>query len=129
MAGPYHGWEAKIYKDAVLIGYATSITVDVTPNIDGVFELGSRLVQEWKPGNLEISGTLERLWIDGAYLDDVKADSPTEYTIECKLTDSAGVTQTATLTGVVFTSFSGEIPEDGLVTESIDFSAKDISFV
>lgn len=128
--GCLKGEEAEILKDDVTLGLCTGITIDVDPSIDGVWELGSRTVSEWKEGNKEITGTIDRSYWNWTLAKEV-CDTDVEdsvFVLKVKLYPDTAATQIATLSGVLFTTWGHEIPADGIVTESLDFVAKDISF-
>lgn len=126
----YHGWEGEVKKDGVAVAYCTSVSFEISANRDGIYDLGNRTVQEWKNGNLEITGSIDHIWVDHTFSEDVgTGDVPTEYTLAFTMTHgSSGSARVATLNGVVFTGWSQDIPEDGLITESIDFQAKKVVF-
>ena len=125
----FHGWEGEIKQGNDVVAYCTSVSLEVNGNREGVFALGSRLVQEWKSGNLEIGGSIDHIWVDHTFGTSSGSDTPPEYTMTFKLTHgSSGSAKTATLSGLIFTNWSQEIPEDGLVTESIEYQAKTIAF-
>lgn len=130
----YTGAEGKVEVgtagNEVVVALVTGLSVEVNPNIKGKRPLGSRTVQEWKIGNLEVSGTLEKIWYNHDFLSRVRptADTLTEFQIITTLTGSDGVAKAATIKGVVFTSWSREKPDGDLVTESIDFEAQDIEW-
>lgn len=124
----YHGREGKLYKDTVLVANVSGVTIKVAPNVVEVREHGSRAVAEFKSGDLEITGTIERMWYDFAFLDLIKADALTPFTLELKATrEDTGALKTLTVTDAVFTDLSIEWGADDMSTESADFSATSIS--
>lgn len=130
MSYVYHGREGKLYKGETpdLVGMVSGITFEVDPNLIEVREHGSRTVAEWKAGDLAITGTIERMWYEKAFLDEVKADAPAEFTLVLTATrEDTGVETDLTLTGVVFSSLSIEWSADDMTSESVDFSAKEIA--
>jgi len=124
----YHGREGRVYKNDQLVAMVSGITIEVNPNITGIREHGSREVQEWKSGDLEITGRIERMWYEFSFLEDALADVPTEYTLKTVATrEDTGETKTLTLNGVVFNTVSIEWGADDMTTESVDFMAKSIT--
>jgi len=113
----------------VTIAYVTGIRFEVNSNVSGIRTLGSRKVSGQKIGNLEITGTIEKIWLDHTYLNKVRPlnDSLSLYSIVTEVTGSDGVTKTVTLSDVVFKNWSRELPELDVLNESIDFEAADIS--
>ena len=124
----YHGWEATIRKDGTAVAYCTSVSCEINGNREGVYQMGSRNVQEFKAGNLEITGSIDHIWADHTFGEEVDADEATEYTMRFDYAGSGVSTQYITLTGVIWKNWSQDIPEDGLITESIDFQASAASF-
>jgi hypothetical protein len=136
------GWNAKIYADftqgstlsasAVQIGYADSASVDLAENLDAFFQLGSRQAVDIVEGNLEITGSFEKAWIDSRYLD--LLGSPTapagalSQFVLC-FTIGSGTTPVSTVYayGCKFDKGSLDIPQDGILKESYDFKAMSIS--
>lgn len=122
----YKGWNAKIYKDGVRIGYADSASVEIVSNVEGFYELGSRQAVELPEGNEEITGSFSKAWIDKAYLSLVTGSGvlqdfdlcfevvggPKVYCYDCK-----------------FERGSLDIPQDGVLKEDYDFRAKTIALV
>lgn len=114
----------------VVVALITGLSLEVNPNIKGKRTMGNRGVQEWKLGSLEVSGTIEKLWYNHTFLGYVRptGDILAEFQIITTLTGSDSVAKRATIKGVVFTSWSREKPEGDLVTESVDFEAKEIEW-
>lgn len=120
----YHGFEGKVYKDTVLVAMVTNISVEVNPNVADTRVIGDRTNKEWKAGNLEVTGTIERMWYNWDFVDAVKADTPTEFEIKTTMTDKDGNEKNLTIAGCVFTSWSKEIPSDDMITESVEFAGR-----
>jgi len=124
---PFRGWMAKVYKDGVLLGYCQSVTVDVASNLEPYYEIGSRTPVSLIEGNQEVTGTLERLWVDTTLLNLVSGTSTLdEFTLVFYASTATGSPK-ITLTGCKAESGSIDIPQDGELTESIDFRAKNIT--
>ena len=66
MAGqlPTKGWNVKIMKDSEEIGYATSVSWDVDTGLENYYQLGSATPAAIVEGNVEITGTIERAFVD-----------------------------------------------------------------
>jgi len=112
------------------IALAKGITISVATGHESVYEIGSRRPAEHKRGNEEITGTIEKLFFDNRFLAKVKADYPSDVNIIAYATGD-GKFFRIVCSGVVFTSFSFDMPAEDYVTESVDFQAKsiDITFV
>src|SRR5437762_4951898 len=50
------------------IGRVTGVTVRVTNDVEPFHELGQRIATDLRPGNINVFGTIERAYINGALL-------------------------------------------------------------
>src|SRR6187397_279502 len=50
------------------VGRCTGVTVRVTSDVEPFHELGQRYATELRPGNVNVSGTIDRAYINGALL-------------------------------------------------------------
>ncbi len=122
----YRGSDGELMKDGVTVACVSSFSVEEAPNIDPVYEMGSRNVQEFKKGNNEITGSFDKLYVNTDYLDDIDTDTVVTYKFEGVVSTSAG-SVTITMSEVTLTSWSWELPADDWVTESVDFQAKELT--
>jgi len=121
----YKGWNAKIYKEGVLIGYCDSASVDIATGLDPYYEIGSRTPSYLTEGNQEITGSISKAWIDINYLNLViGTGSLTEFDLTFKAYTSGA--PWIYLYDCKFESGSLDIPQDGVLTESYDFRAKTV---
>jgi hypothetical protein len=117
------------------IGRVTGVTVQVKSDLKPFHELGQRLATELRPGNVEVFGTIERAFINGALLKlmlGVAADnrpagtfvSPA-FNLSLRLENPslAGATATVTVMGVKIENWSYTLPEDDFVMEKVHFRA------
>ncbi|MCL0034351.1 phage tail tube protein [Dehalococcoidia bacterium] len=121
----YHGWEAEILLDGGVIGEAQGITWEVNPNLEAVYELGSRQPAEFHQGNEEITGTIDKLHVNSALVERILGNFPTPITLVVR--PKKGQSPVYTLNGVLFETVGLEIGAEDLVTESIDFKAKSMT--
>jgi len=125
----YKGWNAHLYKDNILIGYADSASVEISSNVEAYFDIGHRQAQAIVEGNEEITGSFSKAWIDKNYLSLV---SPGETTLtEFDLCFAAGTGPDVYVYAYdcKFDKGSLDIPQDGILKESYDFKAKTVSIV
>jgi len=123
----YRGWNALIKKDGTILGYCQRVTVDIAANIEPYYEINSRTPIALVEGNQEITGTIERLWVNSDLLNLVAGTSSlTEFTLEFYNTTATGGIK-VTLSGCKPDAGSLEIPQDAELTESFDFRAKGIT--
>src|SRR5882672_10193687 len=69
-AGP-EGDKAKAVNDLYSltpIGRVTGVTVRVTNEVEPFHELGQRIATDLRSGNINVDGTIERAYINGALL-------------------------------------------------------------
>jgi len=136
------GTKAKEIIDAYQltpVGRATNVEVRVTSELKPFHELGQRYPTELRPGNVNISGTIERAYINGALLKLLLGEAAVSrpagtwvqpsFNIVLDVTNPAvpGVSSTITLHGVKFQNWSYKIPEDDFVLEEAEFLALWIS--
>lgn len=136
-AGPEGEKAAEISDEFSLtpVGRVTGVTVQIKSDLKPFHELGQRLATELRPGNVDVFGSIERAFINGALLKLLLGDaadtrpagtflSPS-FNLSLRLENPALPDNTATLTvmGVKFESWSYSLPEDDFVMESVTFRA------
>jgi len=124
------------YAYEVVVGRCQGVSFDVDYGLEPVHVLGRRAPLLIKEGPIEISGTIDKLFVDNALVQQLEPlrdaeGYPTEqgaFILDIEVTDAAGAKKHATLKGVKLESYSRETPQDDWVAESIDFQATDILF-
>ena len=117
------------------IGRATGVTVRVTSDVRPFHELGQRFATEIRGGNLNVYGTIERAYINGALLRLMLGDaadnrpagaflSPS-FNLSLQLRNPANPDATASVTvmGVLIDEWNYTLPEDDFVLERLTFRA------
>jgi hypothetical protein len=115
------------------VGRATGVTVRVESDLKPFHELGQRYATELRPGNVNVSGTIQRAYINGALLRLMLGDaaasrpagtfiSPT-FNLNLRLENPAvpDTSSTVTVYGVKLDRWSYDIPEDDFVMEQVSF--------
>jgi hypothetical protein len=136
-AGP-EGDKAKAINDAYAltpIGRVTGVTVRVTNDVEPFHELGQRFPTELRPGNINVYGTIDRAYINGALLKLMLGDaadsrpagtfvSPS-FNLNVRLENPSlpGVTSTVTVMGVKVEEWAYNLPEDDFAMEKVSFRA------
>jgi hypothetical protein len=136
-AGP-EGEKAKAVIDQYAlstVGRATRVEVRVTSEMRPFHELGQRYPAELRAGNVNVTGTVERAYINGALLNLLLGDaaksrpagtflSPS-FNLDLRLENPSkpGTSTTVTVHGVKFENWSFAIPEDDFVMERLEFRA------
>ncbi|MDV3349039.1 hypothetical protein QGP82_10085 [Leptothoe sp. LEGE 181152] len=128
------------YEFSNVVGRLQNVQVRVENELRPYHELGKRFATELRPGNINVSGVVERAHINGALIrlllgDGATSPPPTgtiaqpSFNIVINLSNPAIPDNTNTLTvfGVKFESWSFSLPEDDFVMESATFKALRIS--
>jgi hypothetical protein len=117
------------------IGRVTGVTVKVTNDVKPFHELGQRFATELRPGNINVYGTIERAYINGALLKLMLGDaadsrpagtfvSPSfNLSVRLENPSLAGVSATLTVMGVKLNEWSYSLPEDDFAMEQVSFRA------
>lgn len=117
------------------IGRVTGVTVRVTNDVEAFHELGQRFATELRPGNVNVYGTIDRAYINGALLKLMLGDaadsrpagtfvSPS-FNLNVRLENPSlpGVTSTVTVMGVKVEEWVYNLPEDDFAMEKVSFRA------
>jgi hypothetical protein len=117
------------------VGRATNVEVRVDSDLRPFHELGQRYPTELRPGNVNVSGSMDRAAINGALLKlllgDAAAARPAgtflnpSFNIALRLENPAkpGTASTVTVHGAKLENWSYGIPEDDFVMERVAFKA------
>jgi hypothetical protein len=117
------------------IGRATGVTVKVTNDVKPFHELGQRFATELRPGNINVSGTIERAYINGALLRLMLGDAADSrpqgafvgpsfnLSLQLKNPSLPDTTATVTVMGVQISEWNYSLPEDDFVLEQVSFRA------
>lgn len=129
----YRGKDAKILIRGTEVGRAQSASVEIATNPETLWEIGSYLPTDVVLGNMEITGSIEKVTMDIPRFQllslAVPSGSPptlTEFDLVFRVGTEAGA-PLVSLTGCVVETGSLEIPVDGWISEAIDFRAKNIT--
>jgi hypothetical protein len=121
--------------DLIAVGRVQSVRVEVKSEIKTYNELGSRYPTQLRPGNVTITGTIGRAFINGALLKLLLGEAATSrpatswthpaFNITLLVENAAvpGVRSTITLHDVKISNWVYDLPEDDVVMESADFTA------
>lgn len=126
--------------EIVTVGRVTGVEICVQTDLEAFHEIGRRHPTSLHPGNIWISGKVERAYINGALLDLLlgRGAAPTQiaepyvqptFNMSVALSDPAvpGTSATLELKGVKFQNWSYRMPEDEFVMENLNFQALTIS--
>ncbi len=117
------------------IGRVTGVTIRVTNDVTPFHELGQRFATELRPGNVNVYGTIDRAFINGALLKLMLGEgansrpqgtfvSPS-FNLNVRLENPSvpGNSATVTVMGVKFEEWSYDLPEDDFAMEKVAFRA------
>jgi len=117
------------------IGRATGVTVRVTNDVKPFHELGQRFPTELRPGNINVFGTINRAYINGALLRLMLGDAADSrpagtfvgpsfnLSLQLKNPNLPDTTASVTVMGVQIDEWSYSLPEDDFVMEQVSFRA------
>ena len=116
------------------IGRATGVTVRVSSAMRPFHEMGQRYATELRPGNIDVSGSIDRAHINGALVRLMLGDggagtrpagafvSPTfNLSLRHENPAAPGNSSTVTVHGVKLDGWNYQMPEDDFVLESVTF--------
>jgi hypothetical protein len=119
----------------VSVGRATDVRVEVHADVRAFNEIGQRYPTELRPGNVRISGTIGRAYVNGALLQLMLGEAASSrpaaswthpaFNVTVLLENAArpGTRSTLTLHDVKIDNWVVEVPEDEFVMESVGFQA------
>ena len=132
------GDKAKAVNDAYSltpIGRVTGVTVRVSNDVKPFHELGQRFATELRPGNINVQGSIDRAYINGALLKLMLGDaadsrpagtfvSPS-FNLSLRLENPSlpGAASTVTVMGVKLEEWNYALPEDDFAMEKVNFRA------
>jgi hypothetical protein len=122
------------------VGRATGVEVYVQTELEEYHEIGRRHAVQLRPGNIHISGKINRAYINGALLrlllgQGALAERVAEpyaqpaFNLQLRVEDPAtpGTNSTITVHGVKLENWAHNLPEDDFVMESVTFKGLFIS--
>jgi hypothetical protein len=117
------------------VGRCTGVTIRVTNDVKAFHELGQRFATDLRPGNINVSGSIERAYVNGALLRLMLGDAADarpagafvgpQFNLSVELKNPADPDNPASVTvmGVQISGWSYTLPEDDFVMENVDFRA------
>jgi hypothetical protein len=121
--------------DTVSVGRVQQVQIRVISEIKAFNEIGQRYATELRPGNVSISGTIGRAYINGAMLKLCLGDAGDARPASSWVQPAFNVTvlvqnpalpdarSTLTLHDVKIENWAFDMPEEDFVLESLDFQA------
>lgn len=121
--------------DLTPVGRATGITIKVTNDVEPFHELGQRFATELRPGNINVYGSIDRAYINGALLKLMLGEAANSrpqgtftspaFNLNVRLENPSlpGSSASVTAMGVKFNEWNYELPEDDFAMERVTFKA------
>lgn len=128
----------KYFGESGQVGRVTNVSIAVSTQIRAFHEMGTHGTKELRAGNTQVSGTVERAYINGALLRLMLGKNATDeeaaplkipsFNMKVILDNlqpegDAG-NSVLTLYGVIFDSWQFNLPEDDFVLERMTFRAR-----
>ena len=132
------GDKAKAVNDAYSltpIGRVTGVTIRMTNDVQPFHELGQRFPTELRPGNVNVYGSIDRAYINGALLKLMLGDAANSrpagtfvspsFNLSVRLENPSlpGTSSTVSVMGVKLEEWHYNLPEDDFAMEKINFRA------
>lgn len=126
-------------NDLVSVGRVQGVKVEVSSDLKPFHEIGTRYATELRAGNITITGSIDRAFVNGALLKLLLGDAAEQrpsgnwnqpaFNISLLVENVArpGVRNTVTLHGVKISNWNYQIPEDDFVMEAARFQALSIT--
>ncbi|MFT5542065.1 MAG: hypothetical protein ACI97K_001770 [Glaciecola sp.] len=117
------------------IGRATGVTIKVTNDVEPFHELGQRFATELRPGNINVHGSIDRAYINGAMLKLMLGEAANSrpqgtftspaFNLNVRLENPSlpGNSSSVTVMGVKFNEWNYDLPEDDFAMERVGFKA------
>lgn len=128
--------QAVIDDNAMIsVGRATGVTIEVSSDVRAFHEIGQRYASELRPGNIAISGTISRAYINGALIKLMLGEAATSrpaaswaqpafnITVLAENPALPGNRSSITLHQVKIDNWSYQMPEDDFIMEGARFQA------
>ena len=126
MSSPVLGKDAVIQIDGEDVGYAKGVRVSIDVDLIKDYAIGSDTPVVLEAGNKSFSVSIDKMYIDNTYAQDVLNGTKVNVTIQPAGTGS-GLPE-ITISNVVLNSWELSIEQDGVVMESVSGEGDSISF-
>ena len=126
MSSPLLGRSAVIQIDSVDVGYAKGVTVGIDVDLIKDYRIGSDTPAVIESGNKSFSVSIEKMYIDKTYGEDVLNGTKVDVVIQPAGTGSGK--EEITISNVVLNSWELTIEQDGVILESVSGEGDSITF-
>jgi len=119
----YKGHNAKIYFEKEELGFADSVTLEISSGLEAYYTIEKRSPHTLIPGPEEVTGTISRVWINLDLLDKViGAEKLPRFEIVFIAENIEGAPYVV-CENCVFETGIVSVPQDGFLREDYDFMA------
>ena len=126
MSSPIIGKDAVIQIDGEDVGYAKGVTIGIDVDLIKDYVIGSDTPAVLEAGNKSFSVSIEKMFIDNTYAQDVLNGAKVNIVVRPAGTGS-GLPE-ITISNVVLNSWELSIEQDGIVMESVSGEGDSITF-
>ena len=123
---PLLGRNAVVLKDGTEIGYCEGVTVGIDVDLIKEYTLGSDKPQVLEAGNKSFSISIDHMYLDNSFANDVLNGS--KVTIEIRPEGTGSGKPKITISNVVLNSWEMSIAQDGVILESVSGEGTDIAW-
>lgn len=128
----------ELWGESGVVGRVVNVSIAVTTEVKAFYELGSRSAKELRAGNITISGTVERAYLNGALLklmlgqyaeseEAVGFRIPSfnmKLILDNLMPPGDEGNSVLTVYGVIFDTWQTALPEDDFMLEKLSFKAR-----
>ena len=126
MSSPLLGRSAVIQIDSVDVGYAKGVTVGIDVDLIKDYKIGSDTPAVIESGNKSFSVSIEKMYIDKTYAEDVL--NGTKISVVVRPAGTGSGKEEITISNVVLNSWELTIEQDGIILESVSGEGDSITF-
>ena len=126
MSSPIVGKDAVIQIDGEDVGYAKGVTVSIDVDLIKDYAIGSDTPVVLEAGNKSFSVSIEKMYIDNTYAQDVL--NGTKVNIVVRPAGTGSGLPEITISNIVLNSWGLSIEQDGVVMESVEGEGDSITF-
>jgi len=126
MSSPIVGKDAVIQIDGEDVGYAKGVTIGIDVDLIKDYVIGSDTPAVLEAGNKSFSVSIDKMYIDNTYAQDVL--NGTKVSVVVRPAGTGSGLPEITISNVVLNSWELSIEQDGVVMESISGEGDSITF-
>ena len=126
MSSPLLGKDAVIQIDSSDVGYAQGVRVGISVDLIKEYKIGSDKPEVLEDGNKSFTVSIDKMYIDKTYAEDVLNGTSVSVVIRPAGTGSG--LEEITISNVILNTWEMTVTQDGVILESVSGEGKDITF-